>query len=68
MAEKPTEQEFIDRYEGYAARRCARDLYRAMYPTGMHTNGPTMVLVNASHLEFLLRNFKCPAEGKGSEQ
>lgn len=61
---KPTEQEFIDRYEGYVARRCARDLYREIYPTGMHTNGPSLVLVSASHLEWLLQPHKRPTEGK----
>jgi hypothetical protein len=64
MAEKPTEHAFVDRYEGYVARRCARDLYRAIYPTGMHTNGPTVVIVNASHLEWLLTPHKRHSEGK----
>lgn len=53
-----TEKEFIDQYEGYVARTCARDLYREMYPTGMHTNGPCRVRVDASHLMVLLNNFK----------
>jgi hypothetical protein len=60
---KPTEQEFIDQYHGYVARRCARDLYRAIYPTGMHTNGPTVVVVSASHLEWLLQPHKSPSHG-----
>lgn len=65
MAEKPTEQEFVDRYVGYVARSCARRLYREMYPTGMHTNGPTVVVVPATHLEWLLQSHKRPTAGKG---
>lgn len=42
------ETEFVDCYEDYAARRIARDLYRAMNPIGMHTNGPTRFTVEAS--------------------
>jgi hypothetical protein len=52
--DKPTEEEFVNRYVGYVHRKVARDLYRAMYPTVMHTNGPTPVLVEASHLMHLL--------------
>jgi len=51
---KQTEQEFVDLYDGYVARKIARDLYRAMHPVGMHTNGPTWVRVEASHLANLL--------------
>jgi hypothetical protein len=60
MDEKPTEQEFIDRYYGYVARRCARDLYRTIYPTGQTTNGPGRVIVEASHLTWLLESHKRP--------
>jgi hypothetical protein len=56
MNEK-TEQEFIDQYKGYVARRIARDLYRAMHPVGMHTNGQCRVQVEASHLFQLLKPF-----------
>lgn len=55
--DKPTENEFVDHYKGPIAKRVARDLYRALYPTGMHTNGPTMVKVEASYLMQLLRPF-----------
>jgi hypothetical protein len=65
---KPTEQEFIDQYEGYVARRCARELYRKMYPTGQTTNGPTLVIIEASHLQWLLQPHKRPTEGKGDGQ
>lgn len=61
---KQTEQEFVDQYHGYIPRRCARDLYRAIYPTGMHTNGPTMVTVHADHLSWLISPHKRPTEGK----
>jgi hypothetical protein len=48
------EQLFVDQYAGYPARKAARNLYRALHPTGMHTNGPCMVLVEVSHLHALL--------------
>ncbi len=52
--DKPTEEEFVNRYVGYVHRKVARDLYRATYPAGMHTNGPCYVRVEASHLMHLL--------------
>jgi len=53
-----TEQEFVDQYEGYAAKQAARELYRAMYPTGMHTNGPLRVVVDGGYLLRLLSKWK----------
>lgn len=53
-----SEIDFINKYEGPQARRAARDLYRALHPTGMHTNGPTHVQVEASHLMILLQRWK----------
>lgn len=61
---KPTEQEFIDQYYGYVARKCARDLYRVIYPTGQTTNGPARVIVEASHLQWLLQPHKSPSQGQ----
>lgn len=55
---KPAETEFMDQYVGPIARRVSRELYRALYPTGMQTNGPCRVQVEASHLYRLLDNFK----------
>ena len=54
MSIEPTEAEFIAPYEGPQAKSTARKLYRAMHPQGMHTNGPTMVQIEASHLLILL--------------
>jgi hypothetical protein len=65
---KPTEQEFIDQYEGYVPRRCARDLYRVIYPSGQTTNGPALVIVSASHLQWLLQPHKRPTEGKPADE
>lgn len=62
---KKTEEEFIDQYEGSVARRVARDLYREIYPVGMHTNGPCRVRVEASHLMQLLKPFMVPQKGPG---
>lgn len=57
---KGTSEEFrfVDTYQGPQARRIARDLHRAMNPGGMHTNGPTTVLVDASHLYILLNRWR----------
>lgn len=52
------EVQFIGQFEGYVARRVAREVYRAMHPTGMHTNGPTIVRVEASHLLRVLEKWK----------
>lgn len=49
---------FVDNYKGPQARKIARDLHRAMNPGGMHTNGPTMVQVEASHLYILLNRWR----------
>lgn len=52
---KPTESEFLARYESdHVVQRLAKDLYRAMYPSGMNTNGPLLVTVNGSMLQNLL--------------
>jgi hypothetical protein len=52
------EDEFVMRYDGPAAKKAARALYRAEHPTGMHTNGMTWVRIEASHLHVLLSLWK----------
>jgi hypothetical protein len=61
---KETEEEFVNHYADYVPRKVARDLYRAMHPVGMHTNGPTYVRVEASHAMYLLRRFASDASGE----
>lgn len=59
MSKKPTEAEFLAEYEPiYPVQRVAKDLYRQLYPSGMHTNGPCRVLVDASHLTYLLTKWR----------
>lgn len=61
MSEKPTEEEFLARYDGdYVVKSTARKLYRELYPTGMHTNGPCRVTIDASHLHRLLSRWEIP--------
>jgi hypothetical protein len=62
------EQEFVGQYEGYPARKAARDLHRALHPVGMHTNGPCRVQVEASHLMQLLKPFKVPVDRDAQEK
>jgi hypothetical protein len=35
-----------------------------MHPTGMHTNGPTLVTLEASHLNRLLQRWKLDVVNK----
>lgn len=57
MSEK-SETEFIERFEPHPlVKRVARELYRAENPSGMHTNGPTMVRLDASVVHYLLSRF-----------
>lgn len=61
MAAKQTEDEFISVYEDGVAKRVAREAYRAIYPGGMHTNGPTMVQIEVSRLLLILARWRRPA-------
>lgn len=62
---KPTEAEFCAQYEDkYVVQRLARGLYSAIHPTGMHTNGPCYVQVEASQLNWLLQYHKAVVPGE----
>lgn len=63
IMDEKNEQEFVDQYVGYPARKTARDLHRALHPVGMRTNGPCRVQVEASHLMQLLKPFMVPQGG-----
>lgn len=54
------EVSFVAQYEGPQAKKAARELYRAMHPGGMDTNGPTIVRIEASHLNILLGRWRRP--------
>lgn len=58
MAEKLTEEQFTAQYEGYAAKQVAREVYRAMHPVGMHTNGPTKAVIEVSRLLIVLSKWR----------
>jgi hypothetical protein len=59
------EDKFVAQFAGDpTARKAARTLYRAMHPTGMHTNGPTLVTLEASHLNRLLQRWKLDVVNK----
>ena len=53
-----TENEFVDQYIGPIAKSVARDLWRALHPEGMHTNGIDYVRCQADYLHKLLEPFK----------
>lgn len=55
---KQTEAEFVADYDDAIARRIARDAWLALNPTGMHTNGPTRVVVEVSQLLRILTRWK----------
>lgn len=63
VAEKLTEQQFADQYEGYVAMQVAREVYRALHPKGMHTNGPTRVTIEVSRLLIVLSKWRAHSAG-----
>jgi hypothetical protein len=58
MSNNP-EADFKAQYENeYTVQKAAQELYRAQHPTGMHTNGPCRVVIDASHLLRILSRWK----------
>lgn len=65
---KQTEDEFVADYEDGVAKRVAREAYRAIYPGGMHTNGPTLVNIEVSRLLLILARWKRTTAGKSNSE
>lgn len=54
-----TEQEFLSKFDASRPiQELARAVYREMYTTGMRTNGPSRVRVDAYLLEYVLQRWK----------